>query len=69
MKKKVVIAISLLVVFGLLDKVFHLGEGLPVFTAALGLAGGFLLFVLAKLFVSPLLNRNEDYYESGRNNK
>jgi hypothetical protein len=69
MKKKVVIAISLLVTFGLLDKAFHLGEGLPAFTAVLGLAGGFLLFVLAKLFVSPLLNRNEDYYESGRNNK
>ncbi|MDD2251380.1 MAG: hypothetical protein WCS74_03035 [Dehalococcoidales bacterium] len=75
MKKKLVIVGVLLAMFVLADSLFHLthGEGwwaqIPAFFAFLGFVGGLLIFFLAKIVISALLHRNEDYYESDRNNQ
>ncbi|MDD5402863.1 MAG: hypothetical protein PHU52_06395 [Dehalococcoidales bacterium] len=75
MRNKIVIVGIILAVFMLLDHLFHLthGEGwwaqIPAFFALLGFVGGLLIFFLAKIVISALLHRKEDYYESDRNNQ
>ena len=75
MKKKLFIVIALMAVFILLDELFHLTHGhgwwseVPAFFAMLGFLGGILLFFLSKIVISALLHRDENYYESFRNNK
>ena len=75
MKKKIILVIIFIAVFMLLDQVFHLTHGkgwwaqVPAFFAFLGFLGGLLIFFLGKIVISALLHRNENYYESDRNNQ